>query len=334
LSLIDVNADAQTVDRRVAWPRRVLRFRLRTLLIVLTLVGIWIGLTANRANRQRRAVEVILADGGQFVFDHQLVVRSASKSRAKLAPDELPGPSWLRRVVGDHYFVTPVHLGIYEQRLIVNRRLGLLRELPDLAKLWFVLVRLTDADMSELPPLCNLHHFSIGVSRQHPDANQVQDYSFLTGYPNLRELDLRQSLFSDDDVQYIRNARYMRLLNLGHSEIGDEGLRQLQHLRSLEFLSLSRTNVTDAGLVHLRPLSNLNQLRLIGSAITDAGLIHLKALSSLRGLWLMDTAVTDAGIEHLRHIPGLEFLGLTNTNTTEAGITRLRAALPNCRIRL
>jgi hypothetical protein len=37
--------------------RRWLRFRLRTMIVAVGLLGIWLGIITNRANRQRRAIE-------------------------------------------------------------------------------------------------------------------------------------------------------------------------------------------------------------------------------------------------------------------------------------
>ena len=50
--------------------RRWLQFSLRTLLIV-TMIRIWLGVTAIRASRQRRAVETIIHAGGHVFYNYE-----------------------------------------------------------------------------------------------------------------------------------------------------------------------------------------------------------------------------------------------------------------------
>ena len=51
--------------------RRYFRFSLRALVIVVTALTVWIGLKANRANRQQHAVEKLRAAGGRIEYAHQ-----------------------------------------------------------------------------------------------------------------------------------------------------------------------------------------------------------------------------------------------------------------------
>src|SRR5437763_10676987 len=64
----DVNAGAPEPPTRSQ--RRGLRFSLRTLLIAITLFCVWLGVSFNRANRQRRVVEAIKAFGGDVRYDY------------------------------------------------------------------------------------------------------------------------------------------------------------------------------------------------------------------------------------------------------------------------
>ena len=49
--------------------RRYLQFRLRTFLVVLTLVCLWFGWLVNRSNQQRKAVAWVLQMGGSVRRD-------------------------------------------------------------------------------------------------------------------------------------------------------------------------------------------------------------------------------------------------------------------------
>src|SRR5690349_11669634 len=91
--------------------RRWFRFSLRTLLIVVTIFGVWLGIVANRARTQREVTEWIdLQYGSEVLYDWQCDEDGNLVSNA--AP---PRPDWLRERVGADFFQTVVevrmHLG-------------------------------------------------------------------------------------------------------------------------------------------------------------------------------------------------------------------------------
>lgn len=74
-------------------PRRYATFSLRTLFVVMTVLGIWLGVIANRAREQREAVAAIKGLGGTVYYDWEF--GTGGKPR---------GPAWLRRLIGDEHF--------------------------------------------------------------------------------------------------------------------------------------------------------------------------------------------------------------------------------------
>ena len=54
------------------FPTALLRFRLRTLMLLVTLLSIWLGLVTARARRQQAAVDAIRKLGGTVYYDYQL----------------------------------------------------------------------------------------------------------------------------------------------------------------------------------------------------------------------------------------------------------------------
>ena len=50
---------------------RFFRYSLRTMLVVVLVLSVWLGYYANRAARQRRAVDEIRELGGQVFYDYE-----------------------------------------------------------------------------------------------------------------------------------------------------------------------------------------------------------------------------------------------------------------------
>jgi hypothetical protein len=82
--------------------RRWFQFSLRTLLLFVTVFAIWFGTLAKRANDQRNAVRELRTSGVEIIYEHQL------RENALRDDAPIPGPEWLRRILGDDYFVTAV----------------------------------------------------------------------------------------------------------------------------------------------------------------------------------------------------------------------------------
>src|SRR5689334_19696866 len=91
--------------------RRWLRYSLRTLFVLVTLLCVWLGLWANRAERQKRAVAWFKAHGGEVHYDYEFTMHPAKtdeytkvdgaqlifeydENGDRIAPP-LPGPSCL-----------------------------------------------------------------------------------------------------------------------------------------------------------------------------------------------------------------------------------------------
>src|SRR6266478_3235163 len=95
---------ANTVSKLRSW----LRFSLRTFFVVLPGWCIWFGILAARAHRQRVEVDSILAAGGTVWFDYQWFPDNCSPN-----PDGQPrGPAWLRQLLGEDFFRTPMSVGL------------------------------------------------------------------------------------------------------------------------------------------------------------------------------------------------------------------------------
>jgi hypothetical protein len=276
---------------------RRFRFSLRTLLLLLTVLCVWLGVQVTAARRQKNAVEAILSAGGRVVYDYQVVARppmpavpgapqlpaGAVLGDTKVDHRQLPpGPAWLRKQIGDDYFATVVAAYFNHAKATIQKPdLDQLARVPHVRKLGFY-----DCD-----------------TRIHD-----QDLTALGELHELEELQFIQARINGSILAQLPNPKRLKMLYLRQTDIDDAALEPLERMTGLEILNLGETHITDAGLKHVRNLKNL------------------------KNLWLDDTSVTDAGLEHLIGLQQLTFVYLHPSYITEAGASSLRAALPKANI--
>jgi len=263
--------------------RSWLQFRLRTLLILMALLAVWLGVHSERARRQERACHAVRQIDGLVWYNYQYGYDETSDALGLIYEQpELPVPGLLQDLLGVDYFtgVFAVALGGCD---VTPEVLQHLADGTDLRQLDLVAVPLTDREMQQIGRMRSL------------------------GWLNLAETGI-----TDRELAHLQPLTALRALALERNPVTDEGLAHLANLSRLERLSLEETGVTDAGLKHLKRLSRLRSLELDGLPITDAGLVHLQALTGLEVLELHETSVTDRGVEELqRALPNakIEHLG-------------------------
>lgn len=254
--------------------RRWWQFSLRTMLAATLILSVWLGVKANHAHRQRRAVEVIRDLGGTVVYDYQLVYRTMTLEGSPEAvttvnTERQPKQTWLRQVLGDDWFDEVHYVTVRGEVMIAGARFA--RELPR------------------------------GLESRGPALLEQ-----VASLANLRRLVATDQLATDEALVHLRQLPRLKYLDLSFNQISDKGLAHLAGLTQLEGLDLSYLPVTDKGLVHLRRLTSLRFLNLTGTEISNAGLGHLRGLTSLTELHLSNTQVTDEGVEQLsRALPEL-----------------------------
>ncbi len=251
-----------------------MRYRLRTLLIAISILGIWLGLQANRVNRQRRAVAAINAARAKLSYDYE------RDNALNIIPNASPSaPKWLRSLVGDDYFrrVTLVDFSFgYHDR----QRLGF----PPIA----------DDDLQCLLLLPDVRTLEIGRS-------EVTD----TGLVNLRNLKHLRTLYlyhtkvSGSGLSHLQSLQHLECLDLKGAPVTPAGFQHLGKLNHLVSLGLDDTPLTDDDLQSLLTLTNLKTLTLGNTAITDAGLPNLARLTTLEILLLPPT-ISDDGLAKIK----------------------------------
>ena len=80
--------------------RRWLQFSLSSIFLLVTVLGVWLGIVVNQAREQREAVAAIKAAGGVVYYDWE-------EHHDPFGDEDAvpPGPAWLRRFIGDDFFL-------------------------------------------------------------------------------------------------------------------------------------------------------------------------------------------------------------------------------------
>jgi hypothetical protein len=99
------NASHRSAIQEMNPTRRWLQYSLRSFLILLTALAVWLGIIVKRAAEQREAVKAIEALGGRVTYDWKLSGFEGCSVGLPRGPLPEPrGPRWLRWLVGDEYF--------------------------------------------------------------------------------------------------------------------------------------------------------------------------------------------------------------------------------------
>jgi Leucine-rich repeat (LRR) protein len=308
--------------------RRWLQFSLRTIFVLMTVLGLWLGITAHRARRQKEAVEAILALGGHVTYGYEVDELGLPRwefdqqGRPQI-PDGPPVPKWLRRAFGDDYFVDVVDVALGGPDL-TDADLVHLGKLPHLRRLLVDGRQLTGDGLHYLSGLTRLETLRVWPTN---DAGSEH----LKGLTSLKVLDFSGSEITDAGLERLSRLTNLESLTFNASRITENGLRHLQHLANLRTLKIDN-RVNDAGLEHLAGLTRLESLSFQGPEITDAGMQHLRRLTHLQRLTFHAPAVSDSALTPLEELACLDSLTFNSLWVTDKGLERLEKALPNTQI--
>ena len=219
--------------------RRWLRFGLRTLLILLTVGCVWLAIVFNQCRRQLRAVEAIEQAGGLVGFDYQF---DAGK---KAVPS--PGPPWLRWIVGDELFRTPVHVEIRGDGIddaFLAEHLPGVRSAESLS---------TQSDGITDSALSSISRLS-GVKMLHLNSTKISDagLAHIERMKELVVLGLDSPNLTDAGVARLADLKLLGALTLDHAQLTPESIRALQRLDRLTYIHIVRHPANESQLASLR----------------------------------------------------------------------------------
>jgi len=315
--------------------RRWFSYSLRTFLIVLTVVCIWLGIKVDQARRQKQAVDTLRAFGAGIWYEHQRTKNGGFDGRI-----ELDVPAWARELCGDDFFQTVTAVYIRRRvgkdgkwtmpRAITDENLNCLADLPQLERLEIENAPITDAGMAHLRHPERLRGIWL-------DDTNVGDVFIrrLKGAKRLEALWLRNTKVTDAGLIELSGITTLKRLSLIGTRTGDQGLAAFRACRQIEVLTLGR-DVTNDGLRQFETLENLESLTandqitgeaflgfrlskaddvsLADSSVSDDNLPPLvQAVRGVRILTLNGCAITDGGLQHLKHLGKTQILFLSKT---------------------
>ena len=222
--------------------RRWFRFSLRTLLLAITIVAVWLGLTVNAARRQRAAVNALQGSGVTVMYDYM-----ETAPRTWSTSGEPSGPEWLRKTLGMDYFHHPVYASVRSRPEPDEEVIGALNALPRLKTLLFMGDSISDETFENLQPMENLEEL-------HITAAQVTDHGLkqLLKFPQLRWLILNDLPISDAGCATLAQLAQLEELRIYGSDVSDESLIHLKKLHKLRRLTITKTRITYEGAEELR----------------------------------------------------------------------------------
>jgi hypothetical protein len=330
------------------------RFGLRTLLVVMGVLGIglaYFGNLLHRAQHQRQVVAKIKAAGGEVEYNWQFGMgvdldsilecgyhpystsydetSDGRRQRTRITPagkivevETPPGPWAIRKMLGDDVFAHVESVSFFDFKFQRAGQLDpqLLLELPQLK-----VAQLTYGQVND---------DWLGCVAQVPHLRMLS----LMGYT--------EGTASKDGLARLHSAKQLEYVGITGEWADDEtvaGLAQLRQLKSLQLIEVPNVSsavfanlhdltelrelvifrakqIDDRGAETLSRLYNLRELQLLDTPISDTTLVHVAGLTQLEYLDLSATNVGDPGMEYLANLPNLKYLALRGTKVADAGL--------------
>jgi hypothetical protein len=198
------------------------QYSLRTLLIAMTIPGLWVGLERIWAQREERAAALFAARGGEVGRTYQWDLLTT-----RLLPESsLPGvprQHWLRSLLGDECFTGVVYL-------------------------WLSGTSVTDDDLATVRILHSL--FELDLSNTEVSDVGIAHSRSLN---HLQTLSLSDTKVTGSGLSPLRALPQLVFLILDVDQLSPAGVANLRACPQLQFISLrSRTGLTDEQLERVR----------------------------------------------------------------------------------
>ena len=314
-----------TTSRRVFW-LSPLRMKLRTLMILVPVVGVGLAWDVGRRQREARrqwVIATIKSSGSSVEFAGPEISRitwfggstsPASLPQRELTPDQieaLGACDQLRALMMVSGAMTDAALDQVSHDSLLEH-------------LYCFQPRITDAGVKHLARLKHLKSLQL---LRVPDLTDAA-LGLFAGLAELEALTLSASSIQGTGFDQLIHLKKLNMLVTANSPITDTGLASIGRLTSLTNLWIGGGDYSDAGVANLAHLSELQTLGLGSSHCTAACLDHLASLRKLETLALSGRQINDAWIDELAHLKQLHAIQIDGAQVSDEALDRLHAALP------
>lgn len=272
--------------------RRWFQISVRTLLIGVFFLCVWLATICQRARKQEELIRrITYGTRNSITYAHEAV-------KPPLAP---PGPIWLRHMIGDHFFFQP------HQVVLQTHDADMLDALAQLNGVEFVMVDgLDDNELKILAKIKTLRR----ISTSSPDVTS-EGFRSLRALTALESIVIADGRIDDNDVLYLAPLNNLKLLSVDGSFVTVEGI-QWAKLRWPGIAIYSPYPSVPHELTAIQQLRHVNarfsasdtgevvSVALLGPDVLDTTLEQFQQFQKLRHVRLVATSVTPAGVASFR----------------------------------
>lgn len=278
-------ATKRNSEQKFVSPKRLFRFGLRGLLILVTLCAGALGYWNYKYASLKNVATLLNSDEQSFEFYEPGDLELAPLSSLDKFAYKIYGIETDPRTV--------MMLEFWEAE-----SLGGIECFENLEELW-----VSEGGFSDLSPLQNLKK----LETLHLEGENLSDLGPLNGLPALKNLEIESDALKS--LPGLDGCKKLESIELTAENL--ESVDRLGEIESLQNLGLSDSNVKDISAVaHLK---NLIYLDIGGCAVSDIS--ALSSLTKLESIYLGETLVTD--IAPVSHMPNLEVLVLSDTKVAD-----------------
>jgi hypothetical protein len=309
-----------------------LRISLRTLMLLVLIVGGglgWYSIRKQREARRQWVVSTIEAIGASLDYDGIGISRilwfsdSANPTTLSQRPltsseiDALGSCHRLREIMMDAGVMTDDGLAALSHDKLLER-------------IYCLKPKITDAGVKRLANLTSLKRLELLPVRELTD----EMLAHLAGLTGLEDISLSGASITGSGLVNLIGLKNLHSLSLSNTGLDDAGLANLGRLISLESLYIHRGAYTDAGIASLSSLTGLTELYMGSDRCTDACLANLSGLKKLQNLYVEGPKVTDVWLDRMAAMKSLRLVIVCRSQVSDEAIARLHRSLPDVQIQL
>jgi hypothetical protein len=195
------------------------QFRIRTLLLLMTVVAVGLGILVVRTERQDQITNAVAHLGGDVTYAHEI----ASNGVQEANPGN-PGPDLITNLVGDRHFRELFKISFEGASDETIKQLGDLRP-ASVEHLLLVGSPITDAALVHLTPEAFPNLRRLRLDETHVTS---QGLKHLKQLPNLENLYLSSTAVESDGLTYVREMPKLKVLDVTNTKIDRDEIARLR----------------------------------------------------------------------------------------------------------